>query len=188
MSINASYLKGLIASAQGSGAELEKLIAPLSSAQLNWKPNAETWSIGEVVDHIITSNRAYFGRLENVVPGAKKAGKLEKAAFKSGWLGKDFIKRMQPGAKKIKTFKVFEPRFSDHSPEILKELQENQEQFREWIEKCRGLDLNRIKIKSPLSGMIRFRLGDALNILVTHQARHTQQAKSVLEIERFPKE
>lgn len=181
-----AYLDSLIASARKTEAELIEVVTPLSATQLNWKPNPQSWSVGEVVDHIITSNAAYFGRLTVALPEARAKGKLSNDALSPGWMGKDFLRRMEPGAKKVKTYKVFEPQSSAHDPAILTTFQENQTQLRDWIEKSKGLDLNRIKIKSPLSGLIRFQLGVALSIMVTHQARHLEQAKSVINTEGFP--
>lgn len=179
------YLTGLIDQAQKSAKALTGLVEPLSLAQLNWKPDATTWSAGEVVHHIITSNEAYFRKLEEQVPIGKKAGK--EAEFSSGWFGKTFIKRMEPGAPKAKTFKVFEPTASDYQLDILQQFRDNQAKLKEWIEKCQGKDLKKVKIPSPLTGLIRFRLGDALNILVTHQRRHLAQARRLTEHPDFPK-
>ena len=32
----------------------------LSAEQLNWKPNSQTWSIAQNIDHLIVVNQTYY--------------------------------------------------------------------------------------------------------------------------------
>lgn len=50
-----------------------------------------------------------------------------------------------------------------------------------------GTDLNRVKTHVPVTRLIRFNLGDALEIQVAHVARHLEQARRVREDPAFPR-
>ena len=44
--------------------QFKELCNELNIKQLNWKPNAETWSIAQNIDHLITINKTYFPIIE----------------------------------------------------------------------------------------------------------------------------
>jgi hypothetical protein len=48
------------------------------------------------------------------------------------------------------------------------------------------VDLNRIKVRSPITPLVRFNLGDALTLQVVHAQRHLAQARRVREHAEFP--
>src|SRR5215216_2499488 len=46
---------------------VEQKFARLSPSQLNWKPDASKWSIGQCLDHLIVSNKTYFASFEKLI-------------------------------------------------------------------------------------------------------------------------
>ena len=44
----------------------------LTAQQLNWKPSADQWSVGQCFDHLVTANEAFFPIFEKVPGGEKK--------------------------------------------------------------------------------------------------------------------
>lgn len=61
----------------------------LSIEQLNWKPNSETWSIAQNIDHLIVINKTYFPVIESIRKGTYKTPFLGKLEFVvSFFLGK----------------------------------------------------------------------------------------------------
>ena len=48
------------------------------------------------------------------------------------------------------------------------------------------LDLEKIKISSPVSNLITYSLMDAYRIIITHEKRHFLQATRVAEMDGFP--
>ncbi|MCB0751667.1 MAG: DinB family protein, partial [Ignavibacteriae bacterium] len=44
----------------------EMLFSGLSSEQLNWKPNSETWSIAQNLEHLIVVNETYYPVLSSL--------------------------------------------------------------------------------------------------------------------------
>jgi hypothetical protein len=54
------------------------------------------------------------------------------------------------------------------------------------IEKSRDVDLQQVKVASPASALLRFRLGDALRMMVEHNKRDLKQADAVMASSGFP--
>ncbi len=83
--------------------------------------------------------------------------------------------------RKFKTPKVFAPKDVDVGPGVVAAFLEQQREIERVLEAAEGVDLMRIKVTSPASRLIRFRLGDALRLMVEHEKRHVLQAIRVLD-------
>jgi len=81
----------------------------LSENQLNWKPSSENWSVGECINHLLTTNKLYLDKIEkimNLSPSESEKDYLYSQSF----MGKMITKAVDPvNVKKFKTFKVFLP-------------------------------------------------------------------------------
>ena len=54
------------------------------------------------------------------------------------------------------------------------------------VEDASGLDLARVKVRSPVVPLLRFRLGVIIALMAVHERRHLWQAERVLQAEGFP--
>lgn len=175
--------------------ELEKIsnnskqvFGTLSSEQLNWKPNAESWSIGQCFEHLIITNILYFPAIQNVIDGNHRNNFFSKIPFSTNLISALMKNSLKPEqARKMKTFKVFEPSSSGVSPNIIGDFAENNRKLVEMFEACKNLEIDKIKIPEPLSPALNLRLDDAFEILLLHEQRHFLQAERVLQTEGFPK-
>jgi hypothetical protein len=55
------------------------------------------------------------------------------------------------------------------------------------MKKADGLDINRLKVSSPVSKLLKFRIGECFQFLLLHQRRHFLQAKNLTTLIDFPK-
>lgn len=160
----------------------------LSTEQLNWKPNAKSWSIAQCFEHLIVTNNLYFPEIQKVIGGTHRNNFFSKIPFSVDLIGILMKNALNPEQKrKMKTFKIFEPAASDVSPTIIEDFAENQRKLIEMIEAAKDFDVRKIKIAEPLSVALNLRLDDAFEILVMHEKRHFLQAERVLETGNFPK-
>lgn len=169
-------------------AETKSVFGGLNGGQINWKPGAENWSIGQCFEHLIITNSLYFPNIEKVSDGTHRNNFFSKIPFAVGLtavLMKNSLKPEQ--VRKMKTFKIFEPAASDVSATIFDEFAENQRQLIGLIEAVKDLDIDKIKISEPLSVALNLRLSDVFEILVMHEKRHFWQAERVLQTASFPK-
>lgn len=156
----------------------------LSGEQLNWKPDAKTWSIAQNIDHVLETNKQYFKIIEEVLNDTYLGGFMTKQPFMHKTWARILTNAVDPEkrSKKIKTFNTFEPQQSKISKSILNDFLDNQYKLREHV-----LNLDYAKyhdkiIASPVSKMFTFSLGTALNVIVLHTKRHYLQAMDVKKI------
>ena len=159
--------------------EYQSAFAGLSEAQLNWKPSAERWSVAQVIDHVITTNAAFFPVLTAVKAGTYQPHFNARFGFLVNVFGNLVLSAVQPEAtRKVKTAPVFEPRHSAIPAGILAESEAHQAQLQKEIEAA-GAVLDRV-VSSPMNRAVVYRVSRAFEILVAHERRHLQQAKGVL--------
>lgn len=155
----------------------------LSEKQLNWRPSANKWSIGDCFDHLLITHKLYYDRMKNAVEEKSKVAGTVRGSeiFQHTLPGKMILKSVDPeNSKKLKTFKVFKPAGKSVSTDIVFDFAKEVDNMRLLAENLREVNLGRIKITSPLSRFIRMNIGDALMINLYHDNRHLNQAKDIL--------
>ncbi len=152
----------------------------LDSNGLNWKPNSQTWSIGQIIDHIIVINGTYFPVIDAVRKGNYKLPFVAKFGFVVNLLGRVVLKGVQPGQqKKTRTFSIWEPTSSTVTNDIIDEFVQHQSALKKVIRTSKDLVKRGTIISSPANKNIVYKLETAFDIIVAHEARHLQQAMNV---------
>jgi len=145
----------------------------LDIATLNTKPNANTWSIAQVLEHIIKTNESYYSELEDIKSGKIKISFWGKIGFLNNFFGNFILKSVQPDAKrKIKTFPVWEPANSNISGDILLHFQQDQDELVQFIQDNADLIEKDQRIYSPASKAIVYKFDKVVEILIAHERRH----------------
>jgi hypothetical protein len=171
---------------------LKEQIHPRSENQLNWKASAEKWSVLECLEHIMLSGQYYIDEINNSFSSKSPGLDPLDLDFKPGIIGNYSVKAMKPAPSgeinnKMKTFKRMEPGKSNMDHEkILADFSRYQADLLSILEKSKYFNLNKIKIRSSIGNMIRFKLGDALRFVIAHNQRHVQQAINVMKSDGFP--
>jgi DinB superfamily len=185
MAINSNFSE-LLAKFQNTTRELVKSFQHLNSNQINWKPSADEWSVGQCIDHLIVTNSCYFPVLEKVLKVEKKTF-WEKLPFLPNFFGNMLLGFLENDKKKIKAPKVFEPTTSTVDKDVVNKFNESQNKLAELLKKTSHLELDKTIITSPVSPVVTYSLLQACNILTTHDRRHFEQALRVYKLANFPK-
>ncbi|GAA4273038.1 DinB family protein [Aquimarina gracilis] len=155
----------------------------LSVEQLNWKPNPQTWSIAQNIDHLMVINETYFPVIESIRKGTYKPPFMAKLRFMVSFFGTMILKSVQPDRKKkIKTFPIWEPVKSEIAKGILDRFKAHQSELKEMIENSKDLAEKGTIISSPANKNIVYKLEKAFEIIVTHEQRHFEQAKEIHQL------
>ncbi|MGP8214311.1 MAG: DinB family protein [Bacteroidia bacterium] len=163
--------------------EFKKTFGTLSAEQLNWKPNEQTWSIGQNIDHLIVINGTYDPVIKAVRDGNYKLPVTAKMDFMVNFLGKTVLKAVKPDRKKkMKTFPIWEPAKSKIADDILHRFEKHQADLKQMIAGCSDLLDKDTVISSPANKNIVYRLEKAFDIITTHEQRHFEQAKELLPL------
>lgn len=177
----------IISNLKAVSEDARKTFGGLSAAQLNWKPNAKSWSVGQCFEHLIVTNKLYFPNIQKVIDGKHQNNFYSKIPFAVDLIAALMRNSLNPDQKrKMKTFKIFEPAASSVSSTIIEDFIENQQKLIEMAEAVKHLEIHQIKISEPVGAALNLRLSDAFDILAMHEKRHFKQAERVLKMENFP--
>lgn len=179
-------LPSLITAAESVANDAKNTFGRLTPAQLNWKPSAERWSVGQCFDHLLTSNRGYFPIIDSVLAGRKRTFWQSVPVLPGVW-GKLLIKSLDPvKGRKLKAPKNFQPAQSDISGSVIDDFVAQQATIVEKMKATEHLDVESVIINSPVASVVTYSLMDAYRVIAVHEARHFQQAKRVTEEGGFP--
>jgi len=169
-------------------AEAREVFGGLSAARLNWKPSAERWSVGQCFDHLIKTNGTFFRGMERIADGTYKSSAWARVSPLSGFFGRMILRSLDPvKGRKSKAPRVFEPSKSDVDAEVMERFASHQEELARRMRATAGVDLRRTMVTSPVAAVATYSLLDAYRIVVAHERKHFEQARRVLEDERFPR-
>ena len=167
--------------------ETRRTFGTLSTQQVNWKPDAGEWSVGQCFDHLIVSNHPYFAIIEEIRQGKRRPRLRERLPLLPVLFGKMLIDTLRPDSgRKVKARKAFLPSSSQIDPGIVARFVEQEERLLGLMETTRGLDLDGMVITSPVVSFVTYSLMDAYRIGVAHAQNHFVQARRVLETQGFP--
>ncbi|TCI91346.1 DinB family protein [Tenacibaculum sp. M341] len=155
------------------------LLKEQPTAILNWKENAESWSILECIEHLNRYGDFYIPEITKRIQSAKhKKSKI----FKSNWLGRYFSKAVgyREDLNKMKTFKVMNPLNSNLSADTLEKFLHHQNQIIALLNQAKKVNLDKTKTAISISKIIKLKLGDTFRVLIYHNERHVKQAERVL--------
>jgi len=159
----------------------------LSVAQLNWKPRADVWSVGQCLEHLCIANEVYVHPMAESL-GGPPAGPVDEIT--PGWFGRWFIRRyIEPTTQRTRARapRKITPAAVQIDPSILDRFIASNRAVRDIIGRAQGLDVNRVRFRNPYVPGIRFTVGTGLQIIARHNHRHLLQAERVIEVSDFPR-
>lgn len=152
----------------------------LPLAQLQYKPNATTWSVLEGVEHLNLYGDFYLPEMKQQMD--KSSHKQATPIFKSSWLGNYFAQAMLPKEKlnTMNTFQDKNPNGSTLDKSVLEKFIAQQKETLQLLQQAAQVNLTKTKTGITLTKWIRLRLGDTFRVVIYHNDRHRVQAEGVL--------
>lgn len=181
-----NYRRAFVASAERA----RSLVDPMSEDQFNWKPNPDSWSVAECIDHL---NRVARGYVPAMSSKLREADRGASGPFRYGWLSRKFIESLSPGSRPLKTAGAMKPIDSrtDSSQlpkqETLGEFLALTDDFVQIVDEAKGVDLASVKMRSPFLRLLRLPIGAFIEALGQHAHRHLDQADRVVRLPGFPR-
>lgn len=158
------------------------LFIHLAASELNWKPNPNTWSIAQNLEHLIVVNETYFPILDALKACTYKTPFMAKFGFIVSFSGKTVLKAVKPERKKkMKTFPIWEPSNSNVQTDILLRFEKHQNELKRRITDAEIFINKGCVISSPANKNIVYKLETAFDIIVSHEQRHLVQASEILD-------
>ncbi len=145
---------------------------------LTWKENDTCWSILECLEHLNLYGEFYLPQMENKIENSTTKAEVE---FKSGMLGNYFTKSMLPKVKlnKMKTFKDKNPLNANLDKTVIDRFINQQIKLLDLLNQSRKVSLNKVKIQTSISSLIKLKLGDTFQFFINHIIRHLNQVDRI---------
>jgi hypothetical protein len=162
--------------------EIVTIFGSLDNALLNTKPDINTWSVAQVMEHIMKVNETYYLVIRQVREGAYKIPAIGKIGFIHRFFGNMILQSVLPQTKrKTKTFPIWQPAESNIASGVVQRFEKHQKELADFMESCSDLLEKGTLISSPANKSIVYKLEKAFDIIVTHEERHLMQAKEIYE-------
>ncbi|MBP0904079.1 DinB family protein [Mariniflexile gromovii] len=147
---------------------------------LTWKDNEFSWNMLECLEHLNLYGDFYLPQIEKNI---KKSNTKSETEFNKGFLGDFFSKSMLPKEKliKMKAFKSKNPLNLDLGRNVIDVFVNQQIKLLELLNQSRNVSINKVKIQTSISSLIRLKLGDTFQFLVNHNIRHIKQIEGIYE-------
>jgi hypothetical protein len=174
--------------AEAIAGDAKILFGHLNPEQLNWKPAADSWSVAQCLDHLISSNLGFYPVFDRILKGEHQKTFLHRMPFMPAFLGKMLIKAVSPDYnRKVKAPSLIQPSTSSIDPQIVERFVTNQRETLAKMKSLKDRDPADLIITSPVASMVVYSLLDAFRLIVAHERRHFAQAQRVMQADRFPR-
>jgi len=158
----------------------QQLVSGLYSYQLNLRPEPDLWSIAECLVHLNLTSAAFIPIIRNACAEDRSKDLRSDNSFTMDWTGRLLKWSLNPPPRlKVSTIPAFQPTLVEPIEAILPRFLELQAELSRAVDESRGLDLNRVNVRSPFSARIRYNLFSCFSLVAAHERRHIWQAEQV---------
>jgi hypothetical protein len=166
--------------------EVQQIFGSLTAEQLNWKPGADEWSVGQCFEHLTIATSSYFPLLRAIQAGTKHQTMWERIPLLPGVWSNLLMNMIEPdGSGKAVAPPAWQPSQSAIDAGMVATFLRCDHECLELMRASHNLDLTMI-IASPAAAFITYSLLDAYRIIVIHNRLHIGQAQRVMQQPGFP--
>ena len=182
-----NLLQTIVVEAEKSSETARQLVAGLTEEQLNWTFDPAKWSMAQCLDHLATTSEQFGPYFTTAIArGRQKWPVKEPVPYRPTWLGGWLVKQVNPETgRNLPAPKVFRPSQSKING-ALESFLKQQNAFLEFVRQAEGLDYNKVRLRSPVTPLMRYSLADAFVVTALHGQRHLGQARRMRETAGFP--
>lgn len=147
---------------------------------LTWREKPDAWNILECLEHLNLYGDFYLPQIEEKI---KNSTTKSDPLFTPGIIGNYFAKSMLPKEKlnKMKTFKNKNPLNRNLDKTVIDRSISQQIKLLKLLNQSRNVNLNKVKIPTSISKLIRLKLGDTFQFFINHILRHLKQMESIVK-------
>jgi hypothetical protein len=167
--------------------EADATFGALNARQLNWRPDAARWSVGQCFEHLLTANRLMLRSAEDALNPARPRSVWQRLPVLPGVIGRMMVRSQAPETtRKFKAPTPAQPTSSDVAADV---IQRFVAQHRDAVAQVSALDdqhAARTIMTSPFVRVVTYSVLDGWRLMVAHDRRHFEQARRVLQTPGFP--
>ena len=172
-------------------ADAGAVVTALSDEQFAWSPSPDVWSVGQCIEHLNVTARAYLPSLDEGIASAIRTGVYGTGPFTYNVLGRLMVRSMEPPPLwRLRAPKIFAPPSNGQTQrtrsEIMAGFRGYQVQYIDRLRQANGVDLAKAKVVSPANRLLHISLGSGFALQIAHERRHLWQARQLLARSDFP--
>ena len=188
----APELEAFRAEFEALSADARAIVDPLTDAQFAWSPAPDVWSIGQCIEHLNVTARAYLPALDEGIASAIRSGVYGSGPFSYNVLGRMMVRSMEPPPFwRFKAPAIFRPPATPQAlrtrNEIMAGFRGYQVQYMDRLRQANGVDLAKAKVVSPANRLLHISLGSGFALQIAHERRHLWQARQLMARPDFPR-
>ena len=159
----------------------------LSSAQLNWQPQAGTWSIAQCFDHLLKANHEMRGAIVRALDPHEPLSVWQRLPLWPRLCGWMLVRSQGPGGhRKYEAPSTARPVSSAIGPDVIDRFIASQHSHAEGVLSLGTAAVRRVMV-SPFVAQIAYSVLDGYRLIAAHQRRHFEQAQRVAAHPDFPR-
>jgi hypothetical protein len=169
--------------------EAALLLGDVDEDLFNARPAEGKWSAAECLSHLVVSGEAFLPFFDAAIRRGREREIFGHEPFRYGRLGEWFVRQVggdgTPPLMRLPSPGLYAPSPRRHTVDAaLREFRDLQEALSDRLQLSSGLDLARIRVRSPVTPLIRLGLGQWFRLIAGHQRRHLGQARRALAARR----
>jgi len=167
--------------------EATALVDGVDADTLQRRPDPDRWSAVQCFDHLNTAGWLLLRSVEEAIQQGHADGPYGEPPFEYGVVSRWFVHVLEPSSGwTFDAPSLFEPDAPEtlYPHEVVDEFLALQDQFADCVGAAEGLDLRRIRLKSPAVPLLRISLGAWFEATLAHERRHLAQARRTLSTVR----
>ncbi len=162
-------------------ADAKSLVDGVGRDAFNRQPATGGWSVGQCLEHLNITHRAMLPRMQEAAQQLIAGGRRAKGAMRHGLFMRWFINDMEPPPKRrYPTGPGFIPPSELSREKVLAEFVTLHDGLLRLLEQVNGYDLGAVKVRSPFSKWLSYRLGSGIALQMAHDRRHLWQAREAV--------
>jgi hypothetical protein len=166
--------------------DTQSVFGLLDQQQLNWRPDATSWSVAQCFDHLLNANREMIQAIDAAMDGSRRPTFWQRLPLLPRVFGRMMIQSQMPSAKrKFTAPRKARPAWSAIDGRITERFVAHQHEAAARARSLDERDVARIMV-SPFVRFITYSVLDGWRLIVTHERRHFEQARRVMQDPRFP--
>lgn len=159
---------------------LDALVQAVPEAKWQTRPDPDRWSVAECVEHLNITGRKYLPILDQALKDALQLSGTAPRRYRRDPIGWMLWRTMGPPVRqRVKTTAEFVPVGGKSADELAAEFKQLQHEQITRTEAFDGLQLQKVRVKSPFNERVTYNAFSCLSILPRHQHRHLWQAEQV---------
>lgn len=159
--------------------DAEALVLGLVEGQGTRRPDVDSWSIAECLDHLAMGNYLYLRAMEKAATLARAHGRYRRRPVRPGMIGRLFVRMFEPPPtwwSRLTAPRSIRPRSALSLAEAFTGFVSSQAHIRIFLRGHADLDLTGVRFPNPFVRGIRFSIATGLHVLTAHERRHLWQA------------